>query len=361
MTDDLLLETAVSSPMRTPNPRSQPGSSWSVTAASIRSAPWATARPGGQEPWWTDGTAPPCPRPWSAAAMPAMTLFRGLADDLAWPTAREPHLPGRGPPHRPGDRVLVQPAGRGRTARRGHLRGRRLLSRGRGGARLREAGLRFVAAGDIDFPAPGVPDPGRTIENAAAFLDRWQNHHPLITPALFAHSPYTCGNETLQQAKALTAARGAPVRARGRDPGRDRPDRPTARTHAHPPPGRARRAQARTPPAVHCVWADEIDLDTLAGAALAVVSCPQSNAKLASGVAPLGAMLATVCASAWARTARPPNNSLDLFREMRLAAGMQTLRGGGRRSRPGGCWRQLQVAPAIGLDAWPAHTERRPT
>ena len=105
---------------------------------------------------------------------------------------------------------------------------------------------------------------------------------------------------------------------------------------------------------VHCVWADETDLDTLARRGAAVVSCPQSNAKLASGVAPLGAMLARGLRVGLGTDGAASNNSLDLFREMRLAGRMQTLRGGD--PAPVAARRLLEVATrggatAIGLEA----------
>jgi 5-methylthioadenosine/S-adenosylhomocysteine deaminase len=67
-----------------------------------------------------------------------------------------------------------------------------------------EAGIRAVAAqGVIDFPAPGVPDPGRNVLAAEEFIDRWQGKNELLTPAVFCHSPYTCSSETLKRAKEL--------------------------------------------------------------------------------------------------------------------------------------------------------------
>src|SRR5665647_3343999 len=55
-----------------------------------------------------------------------------------------------------------------------------------------DTGLRCVAAqGVMDFPAPGVPDPTRNIEVAERFLEQWQGRDPLVTPAIFAHAPYT--------------------------------------------------------------------------------------------------------------------------------------------------------------------------
>ena len=76
---------------------------------------------------------------------------------------------------------------------------------------LHDAGLRAVVAqGVVDFPAPGVPDPARNLEVAAEFLDTGAAYRDRLTSAVFCHSPYTCGPQTLQKAKDLTRARATP-------------------------------------------------------------------------------------------------------------------------------------------------------
>jgi 5-methylthioadenosine/S-adenosylhomocysteine deaminase len=71
---------------------------------------------------------------------------------------------------------------------------------------------------------------------------------------------------------------------------------------------------------IHSVWADDHDLNLLAAHDAAVVTCPQSNAKLASGRASLVAMLQRGLRVALGTDSAASNNSLDLFREMDFAA-----------------------------------------
>jgi len=73
-----------------------------------------------------------------------------------------------------------------------------------------DSGLRaIVAQGIIDFPAPGVPDAKKNIEAAAAFVDGCRKHDQhRITPAIFCHSPYTCSASTLTRAKRLAGEHG---------------------------------------------------------------------------------------------------------------------------------------------------------
>jgi 5-methylthioadenosine/S-adenosylhomocysteine deaminase len=184
-----------------------------------------------------------------------------------------------------------------------------------------ETGLRSVAAqAVIDFPAPGAEDPRKNIEVAERFLAQWQGRNPLISPAVFAHSPYACGNDTLLRAKALARRRNVPFFIHAAE------TRDEAGMIAEPlaPTPIGHLAQLglldRDTVCVHCVWADEQDLDLLAQSGAGVVTCPQSNAKLASGRAPLTAMLQRNLRVGLGTDGAASNNSLDLFREMDFVA-----------------------------------------
>lgn len=78
--------------------------------------------------------------------------------------------------------------------------------------------------------------------------------------------------------------------------------------------------------AAHCVWLDDADLDLWAAYDVAVAHCPQSNAKLASGIAPLRAMLDRGIRVGLGTDGPASNNNLDLWEEIRLAAQLARLR-----------------------------------
>ncbi len=180
-----------------------------------------------------------------------------------------------------------------------------------------DSGMRAVAAqGVIDFPAPGVPDPSRNLRTAAAFLDAWQGRHPRLTPAIFAHSPYTCSNQTLQGAKKLAADRGAPFFIHVAE---SRAEQALIRTPRGTSPIRHLAALNLLDPqtiCIHCVWPDDGDLEILARSGAGVVICPQSHQKLASGTAPATEMLRRGIRVGLGTDGCASNNSLDMFREM---------------------------------------------
>ncbi len=69
---------------------------------------------------------------------------------------------------------------------------------------VEESGMRAILGqGIIDFPAPGVPDPEKNVAEALRFIRNWQGKSSLISPGLFCHSPYTCCEKTLREARKL--------------------------------------------------------------------------------------------------------------------------------------------------------------
>ncbi|WP_028585924.1 amidohydrolase [Desulfogranum mediterraneum] len=184
-----------------------------------------------------------------------------------------------------------------------------------------EAGLRAIPSqAIIDFPAPGVPDPGERLTRAASFLDAWQDQDPLISPALFAHAPYTCSAETLIRAKELARGRRVPLFLHLAETSQEHslissPQGATPTRHLD-----ALGILDRDTICVHCVWVDDQDLDILADRECGVILCPQSNLKLASGIAPLPRMLERGIRVGLGTDGAASNNSLDLFKEMGLAA-----------------------------------------
>jgi 5-methylthioadenosine/S-adenosylhomocysteine deaminase len=252
-----------------------------------------------------------------------MTLFRGMADDLELMTWLTEHI-------FPAEARMVEPemvywCSKLAVAEM-LLSGTTTVADGyfledEVARACSEAGMRCVAAqAVIDFPAPGVADPSQNIAVAEMFLERWQNQDPLISPALFGHSPYTCSNVTLQRAKALARQFGVPFFVHLGETAQEQ--------------GQIVDPQGKTPllhldalglldadtVCVHCVWLSEEDQLVLKKRGAAVVSCPQSNAKLASGRAPLKRMREMGIRVGLGTDGAASNNSLDLFREMEYAA-----------------------------------------
>jgi 5-methylthioadenosine/S-adenosylhomocysteine deaminase len=79
--------------------------------------------------------------------------------------------------------------------------------------------------------------------------------------------------------------------------------------------------------AAHCVHLDDGDLELWREYDVAVAHCPASNAKLASGIAPLRAMLDRGIRVGVGTDGPASNDALDLFADVRLAAQLARLVG----------------------------------
>ncbi len=193
-------------------------------------------------------------------------------------------------------------------------------------AAFADVGMRAVTAqAVVDFPCPGVPDPSQALTACEEFIHTWKRKNPLITPAVFAHAPYTCSPKTLRSAKQLADTTGVPLFIHLAEtqheieiipsPLGETPTRHLQETGI---------LDANTV-CVHCVWCTPTDLDILAESGSSIVVCPQSHAKLASGMAPLRQMLDRKIRVGLGTDGTASNNSLDLFREMDFCAKVQKI------------------------------------
>jgi 5-methylthioadenosine/S-adenosylhomocysteine deaminase len=78
----------------------------------------------------------------------------------------------------------------------------------------------------------------------------------------------------------------------------------------------------------HCVWVDDREQSLLADRQVKVLHCPGSNLKLASGIAPVSEMRRRGISVSLGADGAACNNHLDMFLEMRLAAGLQAIASG---------------------------------
>ncbi|MBA2339288.1 MAG: amidohydrolase [Pyrinomonadaceae bacterium] len=182
------------------------------------------------------------------------------------------------------------------------------------------AGVRGVLGETIiDFP---VPDNKTNIEAMAyvrRFVDKWRGHK-LITAALAPHAPYTVSEEHLRAVQALSVQRNAPVvihvaetRKEVADIQASKGARPVAYLN------RIGFLNSRVI-AAHVVYADAEEIKLLRQAGVGVVHNPQSNMKLASGVAPVPQMLAEGVHVGLGTDGAASNNDLDMWEEIDTVA-----------------------------------------
>lgn len=183
-----------------------------------------------------------------------------------------------------------------------------------------ELGLRAVVAEALlDFPTPSSRTPDEALSRQRDFLERFREH-PLVVSAVAPHTPYSVSAPYLVKEAELAEEYGALLLIHVAET-RWEVDTITAEKGVSPVAYLADLGvlSERTV-AAHCVHVTEDDLDTLLEFDVAVASNPVSNLKLASGVAPLPQMLAKGLRVSLGTDGAASNNTLDLLRDAQLAA-----------------------------------------
>ncbi len=189
----------------------------------------------------------------------------------------------------------------------------------------KEAGMRGVLGETIlDFPAPDNKTLAEAFRYTQDYLDRWKGD-PLITAAVAPHSIYTCSEKTLKDSAALARRNNSPILIHIAEAPFELEQ--SRAKHGLSPVGYLERIGLLGPDVVgaHCIWVDAADVTTLAHFGVGCIYNPSSNMKTASGVMPAVDMLAAGVPIGLATDGAASNNDQDLFEEIDLAAKLQKI------------------------------------
>lgn len=182
------------------------------------------------------------------------------------------------------------------------------------------AGLRgLIAQGVIDFPAPGVPDPSENLSCGKRFIERWKNKSDLLIPGIFCHSPLTCSQDTLKGALEISKDYRVPLQIHLSE---TRDEVEAIRKDKGMKPVFYLDSLGLLSKELICVHGVHLDDDEIAMAGEKCVNfvlCPESNLKLASGVARVPFMMEKKINMALGTDGCASNNNLDMFQEMDTA------------------------------------------
>jgi 5-methylthioadenosine/S-adenosylhomocysteine deaminase len=189
----------------------------------------------------------------------------------------------------------------------------------------KDAGMRGVLSETIiDFPAPDNKTPAEAFAYTQRYIDKWKND-PLIVPAVGPHSMYTLSEKTLQDSAALARRNHVPILIHiAEAPFEIEQSR---QKYGLTPVAYLDRAGILGPDVLgaHCIWVDHADIEILVRRGVGCAFNPSSNMKTAAGVMPTVEMLAAGQAIGLATDGAASNNNEDMFEEMDLAAKLQKV------------------------------------
>ncbi len=184
----------------------------------------------------------------------------------------------------------------------------------------REIGIRaFLGEGLIDFPTPSFKNPNDGIKIVENFIKNYLNDE-FIHPTLCLHAPYSCSKSLILKGYEIAKKYNIPI-------------------HMHVAETKAEveiiKERYRTTPvrylnslgilehrfiSAHSVYLDDEEIEIYKERNVGVAHNPQSNMKLASGIAPIVKMLNKNIDVGLATDGTASNNNLDIIDEMRSCA-----------------------------------------
>lgn len=263
-----------------------------------------------------------CPGLINAHGHAAMSLFRGLADDLPLMTWLREHIwPAEGRWVDPGfvrdgtDLAIAEQLKGGITCFADMYFFPREACE-----QVEQSGIRAqVAVPLLDFPIPGAATADDALHQAIELFGELR-HHPRITIALGPHAPYTVGDETLEKIRVIADQLDAPLHMHIHETASEVEQ--AVAEHGERPLARLARLGLLGPSlqAVHMTQISDEDLALLVESNTSVIHCPESNLKLASGFCPVERLWQAGVNVAIGTDGAASNNDLDLLGETRTAA-----------------------------------------
>ena len=184
-----------------------------------------------------------------------------------------------------------------------------------------KAGMRGVLGETlIDFPAPDNKTFDEAVTYTENFVKKWKNN-PLIIPAVAPHAPYTVSEEHLKKTREMSDRLNAPLVIHLAEA--ETETEFIEQKHKGMRPieyvEKIGFLSDKTI-AAHVIQANEKELEILKRRGVGIAHNPQSNMKLAAGVAPIPKMLEMDLRVGLGTDGAASNNDLSLWEEMDTAA-----------------------------------------
>lgn len=252
----------------------------------------------------------------------AMTLFRGLADDLPLMTWLQRHI-------WPAEARWVDEA----FVRDGTELA--IAEQVRGGIScfsdmyffpevaselIHNSGVRAqVCIPLLDFPTPGARNADESLRKGLKLADDLRQH-PRLKVAFGPHAPYSVSDDKLEEIRVLAEEMDAGIHMHVQETAFE--VQQSLELHGVRPLARLARLGLLGPrfQAVHMTQVDDHDLALLVESNSSVIHCPESNLKLAAGFCPVEKLWNAGVNVAIGTDGAASNNDLDLLGETRTAA-----------------------------------------
>jgi len=189
----------------------------------------------------------------------------------------------------------------------------------------KEAGMRCLV-GEVlyDFDSPNYGKMENGLKYTEDLINKWQDD-PLVSIAVEPHSLFTCSPELLSRSNELALKYKVPLIIHVAETISEIDE--VKKRYGKGPVEHLKSLGLLGPQLIadHCVHLGEEDIKMFAENDVKAIHNPESNMKLASGIAPVPAMLKSNVTVGLGTDGCASNNNLDLFAEMDMAAKLHKI------------------------------------
>ncbi|MFQ5526510.1 MAG: amidohydrolase family protein [Thermoanaerobaculia bacterium] len=183
----------------------------------------------------------------------------------------------------------------------------------------------------IGFPVVDASEPWGGLAYAEKFIAEWKDH-PLITPAVAPHAPYTVPKDWLLKSKALAEREGVPVLLHTAEFAHE--ERLVRENYGELPEDKSIVRflddigfLSDSLLAAHVIYLDEADMDILKRRGVGVSHNPKANSRGATGMSPAWEMFEKDLEIGLGTDGPMGSNQMDIINVLGYAAGVARLRG----------------------------------
>ena len=183
----------------------------------------------------------------------------------------------------------------------------------------------LVSATVIDQRSPDAENAADSIQKGIGFIERWKGKNNRITPIFGPHANYTLNAEQLRATRTAAIEHGVGISIH-------MSESPFELQYSKDTFGMTSVELAESigffdgpTIAAHMVWPTKAEIPILAARQVGVIHNPTSNMKIASGISPVTEMLQAGVRMGLGTDGAASNNDLDMWEEMRLAALLQKV------------------------------------
>jgi 5-methylthioadenosine/S-adenosylhomocysteine deaminase len=182
------------------------------------------------------------------------------------------------------------------------------------------AGMRCLV-GEVlyDFPSPNYGPIEEGLRYTESLIRKWQGH-PLVSIAVEPHAVYTCSPDLLTRANGLAGQYHVPLIIHIAESASEIEE--VRKQYGKKPFEHLESLGVLGPHLIadHCVHLDDAEINRMVSYDVKAITNPESNMKLASGISPVPRLLAQGITVGLGTDGCASNNNLDLFEEMDMTA-----------------------------------------